>query len=289
MPNLKITRRTMVAAITTLALSSSACEDKGKASEEAASSSIEFALSLVDRDIGQVREGLPLGAPILEKRLPDDPFGKRREVQEAIKAARSNVPELAVAKSTFFSFAGTDGVVLRSEIDPDRFVEQNAVRAFPELARALEPGQGLVEAFGELDALRGVKRGPDLAWIAAVAPRGADGAARGLFLSGWSLRLYVRGIQEQVRAQLAERAKESGKKAPPLVYVYLLKGKGAYGDPDAPDVNAETLAKLDVLAKAKAGPFSVATVIEQRAFGIAARALPAYGEDAAIAVIASVL
>jgi hypothetical protein len=287
-PRLGISRRVVLGSLAALALASSGCEDKGKASEEAASSAIEFATSLVDRDIGQIRKGMPLGVPILEKRLPDDLLGSRKEVQEAIKAARSNVDDLAFAKSTFFSFAAADGVVLRSETDPDRFVEQNALKAFPALARALEPKAGPVEAFGELDALRGVKRGHDLAWIVAAAARAPDGTPRGLFLTGWSLRYYVRSVQEQVRAHLAEKAKEAGRKAPPLVYAFLLKGNLAYGDPDVPDVTGETLVKLEVQSKAQSGPFSMNATIEQRAFGIAARALPAYGSDAAVAVVASV-
>jgi hypothetical protein len=282
-------RRRMLQA---LALSSLAvvvgCEDKGKLSEEAAESAIDFAVALVERDVAQIRKGMPPALPILEKRLPDDPAAKRLELQEAIKAARSNVQDLAVAKSTFFSFAGVDGVVLRSEIDPDRFVEQDALKSFPSLSRAFEPGAGLVEAFGEQEALRGVKRGPDLAWIVAGAARAADGKARGLFLTGWSTRLYVRGVQEQVRGQLAERASKSGKKTPPLVYAYILKGPGAFGDPDAPDVNAETLLKLDVLGKTRAGAFSTQVEMENRSFGIAAKPLPAYGPDAALAIIASV-
>ena len=231
---------------------------------------------------------MPEGVKILEKRLPDDPQGKRQDLQEAIKAARSNVDDLAFAKSTFFAFLSPEGVVLRSEIDPDRIVDQNLMKALPPLEKALDPKAGVVEAFGEMDALRGVKRGPDIAWVVAAGVPGPDGKARGLFATGWSMRLYAGSLQVQVRAKMAEISKERGEKTVPLAYVYVVKGKAAYGDPESPDVNGEKLVELDVVAKSAAGDFKTHLDIENRAFGIAARRAPVLGDDAAVAIVASV-
>ncbi len=264
------------------------CTDLGKASEEAAFGAIDFGLELLRRDVDQVRKGLPEGVKVFEKRMPADPLGGRLELQTAIKAARENVDNLQFAKSTFFSFATPDGLVLRSEIDPDRLVDKNVLKAFPDLKKALEPNAGLVEAYGEMEELRGVKQGPDLAWIVAHAVTGADGAVKGLFLSGWSFRLYARVVQEGVRAKLMEATKDKENKKVPLVYTYLLKNNGAYGDPDAPDVNAEHLVKLEVGSKSQGADFRTHLEIEKRAFGIGAKKAPELGEGAALAVVASV-
>lgn len=264
------------------------CSDDGKASQAIALEAVDIALGLVDRDVNQVRGGMPEGAKLLAKKLPGD-LGSRAEVQTAIKASREKIDNLAFAKSTFFSFTSPEGVVLRSEIDPDRFVDQNVLKAFPDLAKALEPKAGLVEAYGELEALRGVKRGPDVAWIVAHQVPGDDGKVRGLFVTGWSMRLYARLLQESVRSKLADNAKDKTNKQIPLVYVYVIKGKGAYGDPDAPDLNAEELVKLNVVDElAKAPEFKVSKELEKRMFGIAAKKAPQFGDDAAIAVVCNV-
>ena len=285
-------RRTfLTSASLSVALLGVGCDDSAQRSEAAALAAVDAAMPLIERDTAQVRAGMPLGLPILEKRLPDDPLGKRQELQEAIKAARGNVDDLAHAKSTFFSFASPDGVVLRSEIDPDRLVDQNILTAFPDLSKAFDPKAGLVEAYGPMDALRGVKKGDDIAWIVALGVPGAeggDGKPRGLFVTGWSMRLYARTIETQVRAKMGEVAKEKGDKTVPVVYVYIIKGKGAYGDPDSPESNGAKLVEIDVVGKTAGGDYKAHMEIDNRVFGVAARRCKALGDDAAVAVLASV-
>jgi hypothetical protein len=265
------------------------CGDQAKASEDAAFDAVDLAKEIVARDVEQVRKGMPEGVKVLAKRMPGDPLGSRLELQTAIKAARENTDTLQIAKSTFFSFAMPDGQVLRSEIDPDRLVDQNILKAFPGLAKALEPNAGLVEAYGQLEALRGVRKGDDLAWVVAHAVPSKEGdKPAGLFLSGWSFRLYARVVQEGVRQKLIERTKNSEKKEIPVVYPYFMKSGGAYGDPDAPDVNAEQLVKLEAGQKAQSADFRTHIEIEKRTFGIAAKKEPLFGDDAAVAVVASV-
>jgi hypothetical protein len=284
-----VLRRTLLtAALAATSVLGVGCDDKGQLSEDAAVRALDVALPLLDRDVGQIRKGMPEGVKILEKRLPDDPQGKRQDLQEAIKAARSNVDDLAFAKSTFFAFLSPEGVVLRSEIDPDRIVDQNLVKSLPGLEKALDPKAGLVEAFGEMDALRGVKRGPDIAWVVAAGVPGPDGKARGLFATGWSMRLYAGSLQAQTRAKLTELSKERGDKTVPVAYVYVVKGKVAYGDPEAPDANGDKLVELDVVAKSASGPFKTHLEIENRAFGVAAQRAPSLGDDVAVAIVASV-
>lgn len=263
------------------------CDDSAKKSEAAAVESLDLVLPLVARDVAQVRKGLPEGVKAIEKKLPADPSGSRQELQKAIKDTRNAVDDLAFAKVTFFAFATPEGVVLRNETDPDRLVEQNVFKALPGLEKAKDPAAGLVEAFGKMDAIRGVKKGEDIAWVAAQGIPG-EGGAKGVLVTGWSIRLYVRVLEQQLVAKLTEKAKEKGQTNVPVAYVFIVKGAEAFGDPDRADSLTETIGKLDLVAKTAGGDFKVAQEIEKRQFGIAARRVPALGEDAAIVVAASV-
>ncbi len=263
------------------------CDDSGKKSEAAAVESLDIVVPLVDRDTSQVKKGVPDGVKVLAKKLPADPTGNRMELQKAIKDSRGAVDDLAFAKVTFFAFANDAGVVLRNETDPDRLVEQNVFTAFPALEKAKDPAAGMVEAFGEMEAIRGVKKGKDIAWVVAHGVNG-DGGAKGVLVTGWSMRLYVRGIEAQLVSKLTESAKAKGQNNVPVAYVFIVKGKDAYADPDRADSLAETVAGLDVVAKTSGGDFKAIQEIDKRQFGIAARRLPAFGDDAAIVVAASV-
>jgi hypothetical protein len=290
-------RRHLLALV--FALSLSACTDEGQASQAAAAEVVDAAIEVIDRDTDQLRKGMPEGVKVLAKRMPDDPQGSRLELQTAIKAARENTEKLAVAKSTFFSFADLDGKVLRSEIDPDRLVDQNVFQAFPTLSKAIDPTSGLVEAYGSMEALRGVKRGEDLAWIVAHPVLDASGKTKGVFVSGFSFRLYAGLIQGAVRARATEKAKDKPSKKVPLFYAFLVKGGTAYGGIEpaagpqgsevaAPDVLAEYLTKQDLAAKTASGDFAATVELEKRKFGFVARRAPALGEDAVVVVVASV-
>lgn len=290
MPMLVLPRRSLLSALSvlgvSLALAGLGCSDPAALAQQHSASACDMALEIFERDVAQLRKGMPEGAQILAGRMPADPVGGRAELQTAIKAARENVKDLSYAKSTFFSFAQPDGLVLRSEIDPDRLVDQNVLKVFPSLAKALEPKAGLVEAYGEMDALRGVKRGNDIAWIVAHAVVGKDDKPQGLFLSGWSMRLYVGFVQDAVRAKLDEKTKESSDKVE--AYLFVVKGKVAVGHPDAPDVHAEELVKQDLVTKAAGGEARAKVELEGKTWGIVAKKSPMFGDDAVVAVISTI-
>jgi hypothetical protein len=71
-----------------------------------------------------------------------------------------------------------------------------------------------------------------------------------LFVSGWSMRLYVGFVQDAVRTKLDEKTKETSDKVE--AYLFVVKGKVALGHPDAPDIHAEELVKQDLVTKAPA-------------------------------------
>ena len=284
-------RRSFVCSLAGFSVASAAgalgCDDPGKKSEAVAVESLDVLLPLVERDVGQVRKGVPEGAAMLQKKLPADPAGSVQELQKAIKDTRGAIDDLAFAKVTFFAFASPEGVVIRDETDPDRLVEQNVFKAFPALEKAKDPKAGMVEAFGKMDAVRGVKKGEDLAWVVAQGLE-VDGQAKGVLVTGWSTRLWVRMLEQQLVTKLTEKAKEKGQNNVPVAYVFVVKGTEAFADPDRADELTATIAKLDVVAKTSAGDFKVAQEIEKRQFGIAARRAPVLGDDAAIVVAASV-
>ncbi len=269
-------------------LSLAACDGQAKQSEQTAVDTLATVAPLIDKDMAQLRKGLPEGAKILTKRLPEDPASDLRETQQSIKAARENNGDLAVAKSTFFVFTNTDGVVVRSENDPDRLVDKNVFSAFPDLKKALDPKAGLIEAFGEMEEMRGVKKGVDTTWVTATAVVGKDEKVKGAFVSGWSFRAYANYLELQAKRDLLEASKKAKSDKVPIAYVFLIKGKNAYGSPDSPDVNAETLVKLDLIAKTAAGPFRGHEDITGRTFGVAAQRVKGFGDDAAVAILASV-
>lgn len=270
------------------------CEDTAKLSEQAGRDALPVLEPLVERDVAQVQKGLPKGVEILAKRLAEDPAADRLQVQQSIKAARENVEELNFAKGTFFAFASPGGVVLRSEADPDRLVDQNLFDAFPGLKKVVEPGAGVVEVWGELEGMRGVRNGPDLAWVAAHAVAGVPGSAtekepRGVFLTGWSFRAYAGYLQSAARQHFEQKARDAGGGKTPLVYVFLARGDQAYGDAVSPDVTAEQVAKLGLYEKAGDGVYATQITVEKTPFAVVAKRMPKLGPEVAIAVLASVL
>lgn len=264
-----------------------ACDDQKKASEQSAVDELGKLVTLVKDDVGQVKRGLPVGAEKLGKALDADTLANPAALQKAIGRARAAVDDLAMAKSTWFSYADATGTVVRSEADPDMLANKSVLPAFPALKKALDPAGGMAEAFGEMKELKMAKTGPDMAWLAAFPVKDDKGGAKGMFITGWSFRAFVYHLEQQAKMTVAEVAQKAGKKNPPLVYIYLLKGKTAYGAPGTPDVNAKTIEDMDLLGKTAAGNYHGYVEITGRGFGVAGARVPEMGDDAALAVLAS--
>jgi hypothetical protein len=270
-----------------LVLAATACDDGRKLAEQSAADTLTKLAPVLKEDVAQVRRGLPDGAVKLGPMLDPDTVGSPVSLQKAITRARNLVPDLDVSKGTFFSYTGTDGVVIRSETDPDVLQGKSLLAAFPALKKAAEPGGGLAEAWGEMNDLRGVRKGPDLIWAAAAPVKDDKGQVKGMFVTGWSLRAYARRLENSATSAVREAAEKAGKKNPPLVYVFVVKGKSAYGTPVAPDVNAQAIEALDLLGKTAGGPYRGTLEITGRGFGVAGARAPELGDDAALAVLAS--
>lgn len=265
------------------------CERKHELSEQRAVEELARLLVTVDEDVRQVREGLPKGATKLASHLETSPTQSLPALQRAIQWTRSAVPDLDVAKSTFFSLTDPFGIVLRSEADPDLLAQRSIIEAFPAMKQALDPKSGNVEAFGEMDELRGVRKGNDLAWVVAHPVKDTAGALKGIFVTGWSFRRYAYRLEQQAKHDLTEAAEKSNDKNIPLVYVFVLRDKRAYGAPVTPDVNAEAIERLDPLAKAASGSWRGQLEITGRRYGVAIERTPKLAEDTGVAVILSLL
>jgi hypothetical protein len=113
------------------------CPDGGKVSEEKAAQVASRLVPVVKADADQVRRGLPEGAKKLATLLDSDPGANPSGLQRSIGQARASTKDLDTAKSTFFSFADTTGVVIRSEADPDTLAQHSILVPLPALKKAL--------------------------------------------------------------------------------------------------------------------------------------------------------
>ncbi|MEJ7732326.1 MAG: hypothetical protein WKG00_24360 [Polyangiaceae bacterium] len=263
------------------------CPDGGKVSEEKAAQAAARVAPVVKADVEQVRHGLPEGAKKLGSLLDTDPGANPSGLQRSIGAARAATPQLDTAKSTFFSFADTTGVVVRSEADPDTLAQRSILVPFPALKKALEPSAGVVEVIGDMAELGGVRGKSDRQWVLAHPVKDAEGVVKGMFVTGWSFRRYAYYLEEAAKREQHEDAQKRGEKSVPLLYVFMVHDKQAFGAPLTPPVDEQAIEKLDVVSKTSAGPFRGQVVVTERTFGVAAQRTPELGPDTAVAVLLS--
>jgi hypothetical protein len=268
------------------ALVACACGKKIEQLKAKAGPALDEMVKLIDRDVKQVRDGLPEGAALLTKHLDDDPASDLEGVRRAIEKGRAGVHDLVVAKSTFFVFVGADGMVLRGEADPDLPAGKSLTEAIPDAKKLLDPAAGVVEVWGYMEGLRGVNQGPDLQWVAGHPVKGADGKLRGAFVTGWSLRRYAEYLENQVKVALTQ-LNEDKTKPIPLLYCFVVKGKQAFGAPVTPDEDAKLIGEMDVVEKAKGGSFETTIELDGRTFLVSARPAPSLGADVAVVVMLS--
>jgi hypothetical protein len=235
-------------------------------------------------DVEEVRQGLPVGAKQLESFFAESKAGEdAAAAKNALQLARSRVQDLRTAKSTFFLLARTDGSILRSDLEHDALAGKNLFAAFPELRASLSKYS---ETRGSMAEAAGVRGRSDGQWAVAMpVMKGSEVA--GLYATGWSWSAYAYRLENQLRSSVKSDAAASQAKEP-LVYVYVVVDKDAYGAPISPDINAKAIKDSGLLGRAS-GEAVADTVleIEGREFGIALRRVPALGADVAIAVVRS--
>jgi hypothetical protein len=275
---------TLVVAALVLNLSSG-CAKTGEISKQKAREGVELLTKAATADVEEVRKGLPLGAKYLEGFFAGDAKaqGDAAAAKEALATARGKVQDLRVAKSTFFLLADARGVILRSDLEHDGLASKNLFEAF-DLKPALSGKY--TEARGSMPEAAGVRGRGDGQWAAATpVMKGTE--VVGLYATGWSWSAYAYRLENQLRSQVKSEAAASKSKEP-LVYVYVVVEKEAYGAPVSPDVNAKAIKDSGLMGRASGeNVVDVAQEIEGRDFGIALRRVPALGDNVAIAVVRS--
>jgi hypothetical protein len=267
-------------------LGAAGCKDTAKISIEHARGHVAFLAETAAKDVEEVRAGLPAGAEVVgswwkTQSLESD----LKAAQDSLEAARRKVQELRIAKSTFFALVDLNGNVIRNDQEQDRMAGKALFAAFPALPEAKNR---YFETQGSLPEASGV-RAPraDGQWIAGTPVR-VDGVAKGLYVTGWAWTSYAYRLEFALRGRIRSELKDKREENEPLLYVYVVVGKAAFGAPVSPEVNATEIGKLDPLGKARgAEPFVERIEIEGRSFGLAVRRTPILGEGVGIAVLRS--
>jgi hypothetical protein len=202
-----------------------------------------------------------------------------------LRQIRAEVPDLTVAKSTFFALADAQGVAIRNDLEQDVMAGQNVVTIFPALKKAL---QGSFATATGLFPTTSPPSPPDRDWMAAAPVKGDQGQVLGILLTGWTFRRFANHLQESLRHDLQEallKAKDTGKL--PILYVMVFDGSGVYSAPLTPPVNDKALADMNLVDKTAQGAVHGVLNITDRDFGYAAVRVPKLGGDVGIAVLRS--
>ena len=278
----------IAAAAVVLAFAASACKDKSKESAVKAAADAETLAEQTDKDVAEVERGLPEGAKKLAAMWANgaDPRADAQGVRQTLIDVRRKVPDLNVAKSTFFAVADDKGVAIRNDLEQDVMAGLNLPQIFPELAKALA---------GEYVVTQGSfpgpasKNGPEKDWIAAQ-PIKSDGKVVGLYVTGWTYRLFARHLQEVLKGKLAEALRNSGDTGKmPIFYVGVFDKSGVYTAPMTPQVDEKALVDADLVAKTAAGPAQGMVNITERDFGWGAKRTPKLGPETGVVVLRSEL
>ncbi len=262
-----------------------ACTPSSKVSEAKAKENVGFLAKAVKEDVQEVRNGLPKGAKHLEPLYQGDkkPSDDLKAVRGQLELARDKVQDLRVAKSTFFALADPSGLVIRNDREQDRMAGKGLFKAFPKLAEAAKGKY--VETHGSMPEAAGVK-GPDGQW-AAAAPVEVGGKVVGLYVTGWSWAAYAYRLENAIRDKVTSDIAKHGGKVP-LLYVYVVVGKNAYGAPVSPLINAKAIEKRNPMSHIKGdGIYGAQLQITGRDFGLAVKGMPVLGPDVGVAVLRS--
>jgi hypothetical protein len=282
----------------TLAASVGCGKDRGVKSADEARGNIQALVELTGKDVGEIERGLPEGAKKLAELFAKDPpkEGDPKQTAVVVRSAllkmRQQVPDLGIAKSTFFVFSDTKGVGIRNDYETDTMGGHDLVGAWPGL-KTLVDGAPVAVATGKFP-------GPptptvDREWVSGVPVTKPDGSRRGLLVTGWTYRRFAYHLQVTLQREVQDQLMRNGDKGKlPILYVGLFDKDAVYGasSPGAqpvPEVNEKALVALGLYAKTEAGPAAAPIKITDREFGWAAARLPKLAPDVGVVVLRSEL
>jgi len=282
-----ISGRAPALAFVVLSLEMQGCKDAAKLSEQKATEHVTELAGLAEKDVGEVERGLPAGAAQMASLFANggEPPKDLQAVRSGLRRIRAEIPDLTVAKSTFFALTDAQGVALRNDLEQDVMAGLNVVSIFPGLHKALDGS--FVTTTGVFPSTTPPSPA-DRDWMAAAPVKGNHGQVVGILLTGWTFRRFAIHLQESLRHDLQEalfKAKDTGKL--PILYVMVFDGTGMYSPPLTPPVNEKALSDLDLPAKTANGLTHGVVNITDRDFGYAALRVPKLGTDMGIAVLRS--
>lgn len=280
-----------------LAFHATGCgKDKGQKSSDDARANVQKLVDLTAKDVAEVERGLPEGAKKLtelfakELGKDGDPRTNVPAVRSALLKMRQQVPDLGIAKSTFFAFADDKGIAIRNDFERDTMGGKDLIQAWPGL-RAVVDGAPYAATTGHFPGAPN-PAGPDGEWVAAVPVKRGD-VQQGILVTGWTYRRFAYHLQVTLQRDIQDqlmRANEKGKM--PILYVCLFDkenvyGAGVPGTTPVPEVNEKALAAVGLHAKTEAGVAAAPLRITDRDFGWAATRLPKLGPDLGVVVLRS--
>ncbi|MCL2726246.1 MAG: hypothetical protein FWD69_17630 [Polyangiaceae bacterium] len=264
------------------------CKDKAKISEEAARADVGELVTLANEDVAEIERGLPEGGRKMATELRKD-AGKEidpQRVRSILRKVRQTVPDLAVAKSTFFVFADDKGIAVRNDLEQDTMAGKDLVGAYPALKKVLS-GDVYVATNGQFPGAS-IPAGSDKEWVAGTPVKKDDGALIGILVTGWSYRRFAYHLQDSLKRILQDRITREGENGKlPVFYVFVFDREAVYGARGTPAVNEKTLADMNLVDKTAQGLGHGTVTITDRAFGWAAARVPKLGDDVGIAVLRS--
>lgn len=273
------------------------CKDRGQKSADDARADVQTLIALTEKDVAEVERGLPEGAKKLSELLAKE-VGKDGDPKQSVPAVRSallkmrqQVPDLGIAKSTFFAFADEKGIAIRNDFEHDTMAGKDLVKGWPGIKPVLD-GAPYAATTGEFPGTPN-PAGPDREWVAAVPVKKADGSPQGMLVTGWTYRRFAYHLQVTLQREIQDQLMRNSEKGKmPIVYVCLFDkehvyGAGSPGAVSVPEVNEKALANVGLHAKTEAGLASSPLKITDREFGWAAARLPKLGPDVGVVVLRS--
>ncbi len=265
------------------------CKDQAKESAKLAAKDADSLAELVDKDVGEVERGMPDGAKKLAALYANgaDPKQDLPTLRQTLLKTQRDVPDLTVAKSTFFALTDDKGIGIRNNLEQDAMAGQDVAKFFPGIAKAIA-GE-YVETTGAFAGAQAVN-GPDRDWLAAMPVKNDQSKVVGLFITGWSYRRFATHLQEVLKDNFQTALKKSGDTGKlPVFYVAVFDASGVYSERTTPKVDEQALIDAKLVEKTKSGPYQGTMTITERDFGYAAKRTPKLGEDTGVVVLRSEL
>ena len=266
------------------------CKDQAKESAKHATDDANTLAAQVDKDVAEIERGLPEGAKSLSALYAKgaDPKGDIPAVRSALLKTVRDVPDLNVAKSTFFALSDDKGLGIRNNLEQDAMAGQDLMKLFPGIQKSVTDGT-FVTTTGAFPGPP-APNGPDKDWIATMPVKGDDGKVKGLFITGWSYRRFALHLQDSLKRELQDALKRSGDTGKlPVFYIGVFDASGVYTERQTPKVNEDAMVGLSLVEKTAAGPAQGTLTITEREFGWAAKRTPKLGADTGVIVLRSEL